>query len=198
MKSIIVAMTYNGGIGKDGKLPWHLPADLKRFKELTKNSVCIMGYNTYREIADRFNYETTGKFLPFRLSVVVSSRNIPQSGEASDMIPQKGIVLSAKSIDEALKLVSERTEDIFFLGGESIFKEAMDIVDTIYFTMIYDGSDLNPRNDKFNCDRFFPINHHRLTPEYIESESLEPWIDHEDQFMYSFKTVKLKETNENR
>lgn len=191
MKAIIAAMDEFRGIGRNGVLPWHIPADLKRFKELTKNSICIMGYNTYHEIADRFKYETTGKFLPSRLSIVVTSRDIPHSGEAYDVIPSKGIVITAKSIQEALDLVTERAEDIFFIGGESIFKEALDFVDKLYFTIIYQSLDLNPANDRFHCDRFFPIDHRRMDWRYIDNTEDSEWFEHEDGYNYFFSDITL-------
>jgi dihydrofolate reductase len=50
--NIIVAVDDAGGFGKDGKIPWHFPEDFKRFKEITKDSVCVMGRNTYEDMLE--------------------------------------------------------------------------------------------------------------------------------------------------
>ena len=185
-KSIIVAVDEKWGIGKDGVLPWHIPEDLKRFKELTKNSICIMGYNTYKEIAQRFNYEETRKFLPFRLSIVITKRFIPHSGNCNDDIIKNGLVLSSRSITEALDLVSNRKEDIFFLGGVGIFKESIDLVDKIYFTFV---------KGEFNCDVKFPLNarlcNNRKTP--LQPRNYNEYKKDEIGNEFCFKTVQILE-----
>lgn len=183
-KSIIVAVDEKWGIGKNSVLPWHIPEDLKRFKSLTKNSICIMGYNTYKEIADRFNYVETRKFLPFRLSIVITKRFIPHSGNLGGDIEKNGIVISARSITEALENVSHRTEDIFFLGGAGIFKEAINLVDNVGFTFV-DGN--------FNCDVSFPVSGEML--DNIKIPSQEEFQTDDNGNRYCFKTIKNNWSN---
>lgn len=178
-KAIIVAVDEKWGIGKNGVLPWHIPEDLKRFKSLTKNSICIMGYNTYKEIADRFNYVETRKFLPFRHSVVITKKFIPHSGVWNDDIKKDGVVVSAKTITEALEKVSHRPEDVFFLGGGGIFKEAIDIVDTVEFTYV---------TGDFNCDTFFPVTVDMLDNIVIPKPDAFTTDEHDNR--YCFHTVK--------
>lgn len=173
-KSIIVAVDSLWGIGKDGKLPWHLPEDLANFKKITKNSICIMGYNTYKEIADLFKYEDTRKFLPNRISIVITSRFIPHSGGPYDDFSKNGGMVTAKSITDALNLVSERNDDIFFLGGVGIFNEAIALVDKIYFTSI---------RENFNCDTTFPIDN--LFEHFDRSKYMHEFLPLMDDYQFS-------------
>ena len=79
MISLIAAVDDKWGIGKNGALPWNEPEDLKYFKKLTTNATCVMGYNSYKEIADIFKYESTGKFLPNRKCLILTTKDIPEN-----------------------------------------------------------------------------------------------------------------------
>ena len=133
--SLIAAVSANGVIGRDGKLPWHLSADLKRFKRLTTGHHLIVG---------RATWESVGRPLPDRTFLVVSSR---------PGLEQPGVVWM-RSIDEALALAVERGDDEpFIAGGEGIYREALDrgVVDRIYLTRIlreYEGDALFPPFDE--------------------------------------------------
>jgi dihydrofolate reductase len=113
MKGIIVAVSRNGVIGKDNRIPWHYPADLKRFKRLTQGHTVIMG---------RLTYESIGKPLPNRRNVVIG-RTAPEGVE------------TFSSLDAALASTSG---DVWFIGGERIFREAMPLADTIDVTYVPD------------------------------------------------------------
>ncbi len=126
-KSIIVAMTENYVIGKDNKLPWHIPEDLKRFKKITLGKPVIMGRKTF---------ESIGHPLINRTNIVLSK---DKSFKAD------GIII-ANSIADALAL-SPETDEVFFIGGAKVFEEAYDIVDNIYLTLIH---------YPFEGDTFFP------------------------------------------
>jgi dihydrofolate reductase len=119
MVSLIVAMSSNGVIGRDGDLPWHLPADLRHFKKTTMGHHLIIGRATWDEV---------GKPLPGRTMVVVT-RNREFSAEG---------VLVAHSVDEALALVGN-DEEPFIGGGAEIYRQALEagIPDRLYITRVH-------------------------------------------------------------
>ena len=122
----IVAMAKNRAIGKDNKLPWHFPADLKHFKRRTTGSTVIMGRKTY---------ESIGKPLPNRENFVLSRS--PQ--------PAQEHLRFFTSLDEALKNV--KTENAFIIGGADLFQQTIERVDGIYLTRIdadYEGDAFYP------------------------------------------------------
>ena len=128
--AIVVAYDKNRGIGTGGDLPWgrSLPADLAHFKELTTGGAVVMGRKTYESIG--------GRPLPNRKNIVLST------GEVVGAI-------GAKNFAQALQFASEEpNQDIFVIGGERVFAEALPEVDTIYATEVdYSFS---------NADVFFP------------------------------------------
>lgn len=116
--SIIVAMSDNRAIGKDNKLPWYIPEDLEWFRENTVGKPVIMGRKTH---------ESIGKKLPGRLNIVVS--------KDKNYIPLNNQVKVVTSLKEAVDLCASY-EEIFVIGGEKIYKEAINIADKIYITRI--------------------------------------------------------------
>ena len=130
MINIIAAVSKNGVIGKDGKLPWTLSEDMSRFKRLTMGNTVIMGANTYKEI---------GKPLNGRLNIVLSSHL---------QINQPNVVV-LPSLSQAIEFSKTHAKDneIFICGGESVYKEAIDIADKLYITFI---------DEHFDGDRFLP------------------------------------------
>lgn len=114
--SIIVAMARNRVIGKNNTLPWHLPADLKHFKELTMGHHIVMGRKTY---------ESIGKPLPGRTSVVVT-RNPDYS------MPS---VITVNSLEAAISACGDDAE-IFVIGGAELYLQAITFADRIYLTEI--------------------------------------------------------------
>lgn len=138
MKALIAAVDDEFGIGRNGLIPWYVPEDFKWFKKHTQKSICIMGYNTFKELADKFDYHNTGKLLPNRMCCIITSKSIPISLN----------IQSFKSIDECLKYFENDERNKFFIGGVGIFKEALHLVDRVYLTCI---------SGKYNCDTFFPI-----------------------------------------
>jgi dihydrofolate reductase len=116
--SLLVACDTNLGIGKNNALPWHLPSDLKFFKEKTNGHHILMGRKTYDSI---------GKPLPNRITLVVS-RN------ASLEIPGTHTFTSiTKAIDFAR---SENESELFIVGGAEIYNLALPLADTLYITRI--------------------------------------------------------------
>jgi dihydrofolate reductase len=128
MISAIVAMSDNHVIGNKGQIPWHLPADLSRMRELSVGHPIIMG---------RATHEAIGRTLPDRLNIVISSD--------PHYKVSKGSVLVG-SLDEAFNLDEVKAaEEVFIFGGESIYLQAMPITQRIYLTIVH----LTTEGDKF-------------------------------------------------
>ncbi|WP_374163317.1 dihydrofolate reductase [Arcticibacter sp. MXS-1] len=115
---IIVAIDSERGIGKDNRLPWHLPADLKYFKSVTTGHPVIMGRKTY---------ESIGKALPNRRNIVVSRQGDLRYSDAE----------VSNTLNAAIALASEGNDKVFIIGGADIFRQALPIADTIYLTRIH-------------------------------------------------------------
>lgn len=114
--SIIVAMSRNGIIGRDNAIPWSIPADMARFRELTLGHALIMGRKTF---------ESIGRPLPGRRSIVVSRQ--------ADFATEGAVV--AGSLPEALLLAGGQGE-IFICGGGEIYEQALPFAARIYLTLI--------------------------------------------------------------
>ena len=114
--SIIVAVGKNNVIGSDGKLPWHMPADLKRFKELTTGKPVIMGRKTY---------ESIGKPLPNRTNIILT--------RSADY--EAGGCIVVNSLDEALE-ATEGEKEAMIIGGASIYAQFLPKARRIYMTQI--------------------------------------------------------------
>ena len=141
---LIVACAKNNVIGKNGRIPWDLPEDRKRFKELTTGNVVIMGRRTFEEIFAKF-----GRGLPDRETIVVS-KNHDFDGEQ---------LCTARSLDEAIAVAREKfpSKDIFICGGESIYREAISkkLVEKMYITKVdleIDGDTFFPQFDENEFD----------------------------------------------
>ncbi len=121
MISIVAAASENNVIGKDGRLPWHLPDDLKHFREITEGKPVIMGRKTY---------ETIGKPLPNRRNIVVTHQNITLSG--CDVV---------HSLKEALALAGHgqdaRATEICIIGGGEIYAQALPLASRIHLTRVH-------------------------------------------------------------
>lgn len=117
--NIIVATGNNNEIGFENRMPWHMPADLQYFKEVTMNYPIIMGRKTY---------ESIGRILPGRTNVIVSRNSTYQVEEA----------VHFSSIQAALDYFKRRNEEkVFIIGGGQVYKEAMAFCDVIYRTKIH-------------------------------------------------------------
>jgi dihydrofolate reductase len=124
--SLIAAVGKNREIGKDGKLPWRLPADLSRFRELTKGHAVIMGRKTY---------ESIGRPLPDRENFVVTRQ--------ADYEAPGCIVVG--SLAGAIK--QARGDEAFVIGGAEIYREALPYAARMYLTEI---------DETFPADTYFP------------------------------------------
>lgn len=127
MISLIVAHDKNRVIGYENKMPWHLPGELKYFKETTMGKPMIMGRKTF---------ESIGRPLPGRRNIVIT-RNKNYDVEGIEL---------ASSLEEAIQMAKD-AEEIMIIGGEQIFKLSMEIADRLYITHI---------EHEFEGDTFFP------------------------------------------
>ena len=114
----IVAVARNNAIGKDGKLPWHYPADLKHFKETTTGQAVVMGMNTWRSI---------GKPLPNRLNIVLSR---------SAQIDKAENLIFLRSETEALDLAKFLKCDLFVIGGSKTYAEFANTINAWIVTRV--------------------------------------------------------------
>lgn len=121
---IIAAFNHNRVIGKNGKIPWHIPEDLKRFKALTTGHTVLMGRKTY---------ESIGTPLPHRRNIIVTRNHAFTSVTgASDTIPPAEIF---HSIDSALTAV-HNDEKVFIIGGGEIFRQLIGKADELQLSII--------------------------------------------------------------
>jgi|BarGraIncu00222A_1022003.scaffolds.fasta_scaffold21292_3 dihydrofolate reductase len=127
--SIIAAVADNYAIGKANNLPWHLPADLKHFRQLTTGHAIVMGKRTFESLPK-------GP-LPNRKNIVLTS------------VMSEGVnegYFEADSLEDAVYLC-EHEEKVFIIGGATVYKQSINKVDTMYITWIH--------ND-FSADTYFP------------------------------------------
>lgn len=120
MISIIVAMAQNNVIGKDNDLPWKLPTDLKRFKEITSGHTIIMGRKCWESIPEKF------RPLPNRTNVVLT-RNKDYVAEGAKVSDYLVGLLTADS---------DQNEEIFIIGGADIYKESFPYANKLYLTRV--------------------------------------------------------------
>lgn len=125
--SLIAALDENYAIGHGNRLPWHLPDDLRRFKQLTLGKPVVMGYNTALSI---------GRPLPSRLNLVLTRRHeAPYPGQ-----------ITVRSLSEVL--VADESMDLMVIGGAMVFAEALPLARRMYLTWV--GTVIE------GADRFFP------------------------------------------
>ena len=133
--SLIAAMAENRVIGREQDLPWHLPADLKRFKAITSGHPVIMGRKTF---------EALGKPLPGRPHVIITrQKDFSYPG-----------VTVVHSVDEALKIYENTDQEVFVLGGGEIYAQLVDRCDKIYLTLIHEEFEGDTRFPYFDLSQF--------------------------------------------
>ena len=116
--SAIVAMAENRVIGKDNRLPWHLPADLQHFKSITTGHTIIMGRKTY---------ESIGRPLPNRTNIILTR---------DKQFSAPGCVVCT-SLEEALRYV-DGSNEAFIIGGAEIYRQLLAKVQRIYLTIVHE------------------------------------------------------------
>lgn len=124
MIALIACMDRNHVIGKDNQIPWHLPADLKYFKETTMGHTVVMGRKTF---------ESIGKPLPGRRNVILTR--------------DKGFRVEGAEVVHTVEEVLKRQEDLFIIGGATIYEQFMPYAEKLYITKI---------EAEFEGDAFFP------------------------------------------
>ena len=159
--SLIVAMAANRAIGLDNKMPWHLSADLKKFKAITMGSPIVMGRKTY---------ESIGRPLPGRSNIIIS-RNLDY---------QQAGCLVFNDIKAAIEASSKDAEEIFIIGGAELYKATLPHADNLYLTVI---------NQDFDGDTFFPeIDFKAWTEASREDISDDPSVNFSYSFLKLSKT----------
>ena len=161
--SLIAAASENNVIGRQGRLPWHLPSDMKHFRELTAGHPVIMGRKTY---------ESIGRPLPKRRNIVVSHRKDLQI-EGCEVV---GSVDGALALASNFQLPTSSTSEIFVIGGGEIYRQALARADRIYLTRVHttiDGDALFPEIDR---------------KEWKEVSREDHSADQEDAVAYTFLT----------
>jgi dihydrofolate reductase len=160
--SLLVAASTNNAIGKNGQLLWHLPNDLKYFKNLTWAMVVVMGRKTF---------EAVSKPLPGRVNIVITT----QDGWNAD-----GVWVS-KDINDALKqAASTNCKEIFIIGGGEIYKQTMEIADRIYMTRVH---------AELEGDTFFPVIEN---DKWVLIRKDDFNADEKHAYSYSFETWERK------
>lgn len=124
--TLVAAVADNGVIGADGDIPWRLPADFRHFKALTLGHVLVMG---------RATYESIGRPLPGRTTIVLT-RDPAWTADG---------VLVARDLDEALRLAGGIDDEVFVVGGASVYAEALDRADVQVLTEVH----LSPEGDTY-------------------------------------------------
>jgi dihydrofolate reductase len=143
---LVAAVAANGVIGRNGQLAWHLPDDLRHFKQLTLGHTMLMGRHTY---------ESIGRPLPGRRTIVISTtlRNPPHPG-----------VQIAHSLDDALALVADAADPVFVVGGAVLYAAALPRVRVMHLTELdapVDGDVLFPPFDRTQWRRVSAVPHAR-------------------------------------
>ena len=161
--SIIAAVAENYAIGKRNKLLWHMPADLKHFKNLTTGHTIIMGKRTFESLPN-------GP-LPNRKNIVLRSM-------LSDGVTEG--YFEADSLEDALELADNESH-IFIIGGGTVYKNSIDKVDSMYITWV---------KGEFEADTFFPEFDFN---EWKEVSREDHAADDKNEYAYSFvEYVRIK------
>ena len=147
--SIVAAVARNGVIGAGGGLPWHLPDELRLFKETTMGHVLVMGRRTY---------ESVGRPLPGRTTVVVT--------RSPDWSPGADEVLVVHGIDEALGRARAIDDEVFVVGGGELYEAALPHADRLLLTFV----DQEPEGDT----RFPDVDWHAWTE--MDREPGDGWL----------------------
>ena len=130
MISLIAAVARNRALGKDGQLLWHLPEDMRYFRETTRGKPVIMGRKTWESLPESF------RPLSGRRNIVISRNSAYEAPGAT----------LAGSLDEAVRLTQDDAE-VFVIGGAEIYRQALPLAQRLYLTEVAQD---------FAADVFFP------------------------------------------
>ena len=118
---LIVAYSSNGAIGKDNNLLWHLADDMAFFKQQTSGKTVVMGKNTYLSLPKKF------RPLPNRKNIVISSQKPIEEHEN---------LIWYKSLEEAISALNKTEDEIYIIGGGTIYEQTLPIADVVYATEV--------------------------------------------------------------
>ena len=156
--TIVAAVARNGVIGIDGGLPWHLPDDLRRFKELTLGHVLVMGRKTY---------ESIGHSLPGRATIVVTRNPSWDPGSAE--------VRVAGSVSEAIEAAASLEREVFVVGGGEVYAEALALADRLELTWVDAEPDGDTRFPEVDWDEWRELRReHAEEVAYASYERVQP------------------------
>jgi dihydrofolate reductase len=142
---LIWAQDHNGGIGKDGNLPWHISEDLKNFKRLTSGSTILMGRNTWESLPVRP--------LPERRNIVLSSKEVPD-------------VEYYTSVEECIEtLDGDGTEKLFVIGGSTVYRNFIHRADELHITQVNEMTQ--------GIDTYFPVKMLKIKKEFEKINEIE-------------------------
>ncbi|GAA4384071.1 dihydrofolate reductase [Hymenobacter koreensis] len=146
MVALVVAMAENGVIGRDNQLPWHLPADLKHFKQLTLGHPIVMGRRTF---------ESIGKPLPGRRNIVVTRQQDWQAAGCE----------TVHSVLGAIELARETDDQVMIIGGAEIYRQALPAADTVYLTEVHHNVEGDAVLPPFTTDEWREESRERHEPD---------------------------------
>ncbi|MDD6794803.1 MAG: dihydrofolate reductase [Clostridiaceae bacterium] len=157
MLSTIVAVAKDNVIGSDSDMPWHIPEDLKRFREITSGKTIIMGRKTFQSLP---------KVLPKRHHVIITrDKNFTVDSEQVTIV---------HNLDDVLKQYKDCEEEAFIIGGGEIYNLLFPYSSKLYLTKI---------NNSYKGDTYFPeINYDEWTKIYSSGEKINP----EDNTSFEF------------
>lgn len=152
--SIIAAIGKNRELGKDNKLLWSIPEDMKRFQNLTSGHVVIMGRKTYESLPEKF------RPLPKRVNIVITKQKSLTYPERPSQIGNAKLLI-CHSLEEATKIINNKLQitnkfqisnlkldEVFIIGGASIYQQGIKYADKLYLTLV--------DKEYPDADAFFP------------------------------------------
>jgi dihydrofolate reductase len=160
--AMIAAMAADRVIGKNNKMPWHLPADLAHFKRTTMAKPVIMGRKTY---------ESIGKALPGRLNIVITGNPEYQLNDAS-------VVASPAAAIALIEALPDTPDEAMIIGGGKIYQQFLPKADRLYLTFI---------ESKFDGDTQFPD--YQAVSDWQEVEREQHCADEKNKHNYTFVTL---------
>lgn len=162
MISLLVAAANNNAIGKNNALLWHLPKDMKFFKNITWGMVIIMGRKTY---------ESVDKPLPGRINIVITRQKDWK---------RDGVWVADSLANAIAQAKTSNCKEIFIIGGGEIYKQAMPLADKIYMTRV---------DATLEGDTFFP---EILASEWQLTSAQKEMADEKHLYNFSFETWERK------
>ena len=161
--NIIVAYSKNYAIGKENKLLWHLADDMAFFKQQTSGKTVVMGKNTFLSLPRKF------RPLPNRKNIVISRQESIEEHENLSWY---------KSLEEAISSLKKTGEEIYIIGGGTIYEQTIPLADVVYATEV---------NVDILGDTYFPpLSPHKWTRQFLHS------FPKNDKNEYNFEVVKYE------